>query len=275
MITARVAGPLVAVALLVTPPVGAQEGAARRPQPGPVPRTAGGTPDLQGSWSARGIAATQILEDHPAEPPFLREGKTIVVDPADGKIPYQPWALAERNWRRQPQNNYYDPDTHCLPAGIPRQMFDMNLPALILQTPGQIMMLHENNHAFRVIPTDGRPHLPQTLRPMQGDSVGRWEGGTLVVETTNNSGKNWLGQYGDFVSAAATVTERFTMADADTIDYRATIDDPAVFTRPWTIGFQLARNPDTEMLEAACHEDNQDPKYMKSLATSPASRGLR
>lgn len=270
--TARMTGLLVAATLLFAVPVVAQDAAGRRPQPGPMPRTADGKPDLQGSWSARAIAATQILEDHPAEPPFLREGKTIIVDPPDGKIPYQAWALAERNWRRQPHNNYYDPDTHCLPAGIPRQMFDMNLPALVLQTPGHVMMLHENSHAFRVIPTDGRSHLPQTLRLMQGDSVGRWEGDALVVETTNNSGKNWLGQYGDFVSAAAKVTERFTMVDADTIDYRATIDDPKVFTRPWTLGFQLGRNPDTEMLEAACREDNQDPKYMKSLVPSSATR---
>lgn len=240
-----------------------QEAAAKKP--GPVPRTADGKPDLQGVWSSRGIAATQILEEHAEEPPFLRAGKTIVVDPPDGKIPYQPWALAERNWRRQPHNNYHDPDTHCLSAGIPRQMFDMNLPALLLQTPGHIVFLHENNHAFRVIPLDGRPHVPATIRLMQGDSVGRWDGDALVVETTNNSGKNWLGQYGDFISEAAKVTERFTMADADTINYRATIEDQKVFTRPWTIGFQLGRNADTEMLEAACWEDNRDLQYMKSL----------
>jgi hypothetical protein len=100
---------------------------------------------------------------------------------------------------------------------------------------------------------------------MQGDSVGRWDGDALVVETTNNSGKNWLGQYGDFISDAAKVTERFTMADADTITYRATIEDPKVFTRPWTIAFQLGRNADTDMLEAACWEDNRDLQYMKSL----------
>jgi hypothetical protein len=255
------------------PAISAQE-AAQRPEgqraapPAPAPRSADGKPDLQGMWSARAAGATQIIEDHAEEAPFLRAGKTIVTDLADGKIPYQPWALAERDRRRQPQNNYHDPDVRCHLAGVPRVMYDMQLPIMILQSSGNIVMLHELSHATRIIAMDARPHLRATLRLWQGDSIGRWEGDTLVVETTNGNGKTWLAQYGDFVSDAAKVTERFSMVDAATINYQVTIEDQKVFTRPWTMAFALGRNPDAEMLEAACWEDNKDPQHMKDLPPS-------
>jgi hypothetical protein len=214
-------------------------------------------------WNARSGTATQIIEDH-EDGPLLRGGKTIVVDPPDGKIPYQPWALAERDSRRRPEMNYHDPDTHCFPAGVPRITYDMQPTTLIMQPPGYVVMLYEQpTHIFRTIPLDGRPHLRSSMRLWMGDSVGRWEGDTLVVETTNNNGKNWMAQYGDFISADARVVERYSMVDADTINYRATIEDPKVFARPWTIGFPLGRSTETYLLETACVEDNLDPQHMR------------
>jgi hypothetical protein len=118
--------------------------------------------------------------------------------------------------------------------------------------------------SWRVIPLDGRKHIPDILRLWQGDSVGHWEGDTLVVETTNLNGKTWLNEVGDIVSHAETVVERFTPTDADTIIYAATVTDPLVYTRPWTIRMPLKRKAE-ELLEVACHEDNQDLQHLKDV----------
>lgn len=252
------------------PAIAQERGAPARPAgpaaaPKPVPRAPDGKPALLGYWNSQNTS-TQILEEHPAG--FqLRAGKSMIVDPSDGKIPYQPWTLAERDRRRRPENNYLDPDVHCMPSGTPRAMYDMSTPILMLQPAGHIVMLHEISHSYRIIPIDGRPHLPATFRPFAGDSIGRWEGDTLVIDTINNSGQQWLGQYGDFIDAGAHVIERLTMVNADTITYRATIEDPKMFTRPWTIGFELARNPDPkfEILEVACHEEDLDRDILKTI----------
>jgi hypothetical protein len=233
-----------------------------------LPRTADGKPDFQGLWSAQS-SPTQAIEEHGASY-GSRPGKSVVVDPPDGRIPYQPAALAERDRRRRPENNYDDPDTHCFPPGVPRQMYDMQLPIHILQpagTPGYVVMLFEIAHTSRIVPTDGRPHARDGIRVWNGDSVGRWEGDTLVIDTVNNNGKNWLAQYGDFIGAGTHIVERLKMTDANTIDYRATIEDPALFTRPWTIAFALARSEEKgmEILEAACHEENLDLEHLRAV----------
>jgi hypothetical protein len=113
-------------------------------------------------------------------------------------------------------------------------------------------------HETRVIPLDGRPHLSTVIRQYMGDSVGRWEGDTLVVETTNLTNKTGAGANGRaiFHSEAARLTERFTRTDADTLMYTLTIDDPIMWTRPWTLSFPLKRDPGYGMFEYACHEGN-------------------
>ena len=108
-------------------------------------------------------------------------------------------------------------------------------------------MLFERAHAYRIIPTDGRPHVGENITLWQGDSRGRWDGTTLVVDVTNQNAKPWLDQAGNFYSDAARVVERFTMIDRDTIHYQATIEDPNVYTRPWTIAFPIRRIPDDEV----------------------------
>jgi len=102
------------------------------------------------------------------------------------------------------------------------------------------------------------------MRLWQGDSIGKWEGDTLVIETTNLNGKPWLNEVGEILSHAARVVERLTPLDADTIHYEATVSDPLVYTRPWTISFPINRQKD-ELLEVACHEDNQDLQHLKDI----------
>jgi hypothetical protein len=118
--------------------------------------------------------------------------------------------------------------------------------------------------SWRTIPLDGRPHLPDNVRLWQGDSVGHWEGDTLVVDTTNLNGKTWLNEVGDVVSHAETVVEHFIPVNADLLTYRATVTDPVVYTRPWTIEIPLRRQND-EVLEVACLEDNQDLQHLKDV----------
>ena len=189
-------------------------------------------------------------------------GRGIIVDPSDGKLPLQTWARAEGENRKLPERGYDDPTAHCFVAGVPRSMY-IPSPFHIVHTAGHVVFLFERM-AWRVVPTDGRAHLPDHVRLWQGDSVGRWDGDTLVVDTTNLNGKTWLNEVGEIVSHAERVVERFTPVDADTIAYEATVTDPIVYTRPWTIAFSLKRQGD-ELLEVACHEDDQDLPRLKAI----------
>jgi hypothetical protein len=222
-------------------------------------RLADGTPDLTGYYQSSGGGANYGLEKHGRD--FLTPGtRGVVIDPADGTLPYQPWARAERINRELPYRGYDDPTAHCFVAGVPRSMY-VPSPMQILQPPGYVVMLFERM-SWRIIPLDGRAHISDNVRLWQGDSVGRWEGDTLVVDTTNLNGKAWLNEVGDVVSYAEHVIERFIPTDDGRITYRATVTDPVVYTRPWTIEIPLRRQSD-ELLEVACHEDNGDLQNLK------------
>ena len=243
-------------AVSASPPAQGERPAAS----GPFTRLADGRPNLQGYFMPDAGGGNYGLGRHDTD--FLTPGgRGIVVDPPDGVLPVQPWAKAEMADRRKPERGYDDPTAHCFVAGVPRSMY-IPAPAQILQPPGYVVLLFERM-SWRVIPLDGRPHLPDAIRLWQGDSVGRWEGDTLVVETTNLNGKAWLNEVGEILSHAAFVVERLTPVDADRIDYQATVSDPLVYTRPWTIAFALNRQG--ELLEVACHEDNQDLQHMKDV----------
>jgi len=125
----------------------------------------------------------------------------------------------------------------------------------IVQAPGYVALMSEMIHDVRVIPTDGRRHVASAVRSWTGDSRGRWEGNALIVETTNFAPQDVLRGI-RLQSDSLTMTERFTMLDADTLMYRATIDDPKVYTRPWTIEFPFKRDKEYRMFEYACHEGN-------------------
>ena len=219
---------------------------------GTLKRTADGKPDLTGFYDQPGNAANYGLE----------RARGVVIDPADGVLPYQPWARAERIDRELPQRGYDDPTAHCFVAGVPRSHY-VPSPIQILQTSGYVIILSERM-SWRQIFMDGRPHLPDNVRLWQGDSVGHWEGDTLVVDTTNLNGKTWLNEAGDVISHAEHVVERFIPTSPDRITYRATVNDPLVYTRPWTIQVPLNRKAD-EILEVACHEDNGDLQHLKDV----------
>ena len=139
----------------------------------------------------------------------------------------------------------------------------MPSPFYILQPPGYVVILHERM-SYRVIPLDGRAHLPDNIRLWMGDAIGHWEGDTLVVESSNYNGKAWLNELGDVISHAQTVVETYTPVSDSQIVYRATVSDPIAYTRPWTIEMPLNEQQE-ELLEVACLEDNNDLDHLRDV----------
>jgi len=270
---------------------GVHAGGQSQPAKAPAPvQTADGQPDIQGFWAGRAPGAFYHLEEglndpteieliprlgsarpaasqKPASPPPAYKG--IIVDPPTGKVPYQPWAAAKRkdvldHYKESNGNlQYIDTNARCFALGVPRTNYMGS--SQILQRPGSVVILNEYDNHYRIIPIDGRPHVSPRIRQWIGDSVGRWEGNTLVVDVTNFNGKAWMDMTGDFNSEDLHVVERFTVVDADSIAYEATIEDPKVYTRPWKIAFPIARlkAEGYESLEYACHEGNLWLKDLK------------
>jgi hypothetical protein len=189
-------------------------------------------------------------------------GRTsLIIDPPDGKLPpltpeAQKARAARAAYQREhPADSFLDrsPTDRCIMYhGVPPLPSGYNNTYQIFQTPGMVAILDENIHHVRLVPLDGRPHLPQTMRHWNGDSRGRWEGDTLVVETTNFNDKTNL-RYGG--SANTRAVERFTRVSSDLIDYQYTITDPSVYTRPFTVSLPMPRRDD-RIYEYACHEGN-------------------
>jgi len=216
------------------------------------PRTVDGVPDMQGIWRRR-AAAHESLQAHP-ETLDDNEATSAVVDPANGIVPIQDWAEAKRRYNRVA---YVHHNAICRLSGVPVSMY-MTGTYQFMQSPGQFFVQGEEAHAFRKIPLDGREHIDARVKLANGDSVGHWEGNTLVVVTRNQNAKNWLDQRGRFYTDEAVVTERYTMIDANTIHWQATVDDPNVYTRPFTIALAYRRSTveDFEIWEEACNENN-------------------
>jgi len=216
------------------------------------PRTVDGVPDMQGIWRRR-AAAHESLQAHP-ETLDDNEATSAVVDPANGIVPIQDWAEAKRRYNRVA---YVHHNAICRLSGVPVSMY-MTGTYQFMQSPGLFFVQGEEAHAFRKIPLDGREHIDAGVKLANGDSVGRWEGNTLVVVTRNQNAKNWLDQRGRFYTDEAVITERYTMIDANTIHWQATIDDPNVYTRPFTIALAYRRSTveDFEIWEEACNENN-------------------
>jgi hypothetical protein len=213
----------------------------------PTPRTSDGHPDLNGVWGGGGGQGA---------PNFVQKGDTLVVvfqldgaDPfedqglfaaldrrgverkaaAPNKPPYKP-ELAAKLKEASDLQSKLDPAFYCKPEGVPR----MGAPNQIVQTPGQVVFLYEGRNTFRVIPTDGRPHRDDVEPTWNGDSVGRWEGDTLVVDVTNIIDESWLGADGWFHSDALHVVERFRR-EGNTLTYSVIVEDPKMFTGRWEI----------------------------------------
>lgn len=240
------------------------------------PRTPDRKPDFQGYWGGGGSG--DDIEAHPYVDQTTPPQESFVSEPPDGKVPYQPWALAERDrfraglgrgWPGESREKLHvDPQVFCF-TNVPRASYRGGFQ--IVQTPGSFIVLLEWGHFYRVIPTDGRPHgVADNVKLWLGHSRGRWEGTTLVVDVTNLNGKLWLDSVGNFYSDTAHIVERWTLVDANTIDYQATIEDPRVYTRPWTMTLPLRRaGQPEEIWEHACHEGEADSEHVRSLGYKP------
>jgi hypothetical protein len=262
------------VLLSTAVPAAAQEGnaAASRPavsRPWPPARLADGQPDVQGVWAAQAGGSVSLSNPISGGADLQRRisGKDIrmpsrLIDPPDGLVPYQPWALARQKqqeaiYDRPTKPEHIDTQHRCLLAGIPRLY--TNVPTFrIIQQPGVVIFIFDEYHAYRVIPLDGRPHIASNVKLWMGDARGRWEGNTLVVDTTNMKGTR-LSFSGDFFSDNVHLVERISFVDAETMNYEATVTDPTVFTRPWTMRVVEKRRPDEEPWESACWEGNKPP----------------
>jgi hypothetical protein len=187
---------------------------------------------------------------------------SLVVDPADGRVPAltpEGQANAEARAAARKRSPADGPEDRALAercilwptAGPPMLPSGYNNNYQILQTPGYVVILIEMIHDVRIISLDGRPHAPQHIRQWMGDSRGRWDGNTLVVTTTNFTGKtNFRG-----ASENLRLVERFTRVDADAINYEFTVEDPSSFTKPWTAAIPMTKT-DGPIFEYACHEGN-------------------
>ncbi|MBI3050216.1 MAG: hypothetical protein HYY76_18120 [Acidobacteria bacterium] len=229
------------------------------------PRTPDGQPDFRGHWNRARVTSDNI-EEH-LEVVGDPGGKSLIVDPPDGRIPYQTWALAKR---ADNARHYIAPQAMCLQPGSPRGAYAPG-GYQIMQTRASVIFLHDFSHSYRVIYTDGRPHIPGGIRLAMGDSRGRWEGNTLVVDATNYNAKTWLDNEGNFFSDRVHIVERWTLIAPDALHYSATIGDPRVYTRPWTLAFGIRRNADPayELWESACHEGNRGELPGSSVGLKP------
>ena len=228
-----------------------------------IPRM-GGKPDLTGVWQGgstipgrweeanRGFGVGGSGTD--ANAPALPSSN----DRVGGAPPYSE-AAAKKVLESYRIRGIDDPTARCLPPGLPRANTLGLFPIQIVQTPRQVVMLYEYMTIFRVIPLNAR-HRDDVEPTYMGDSVGHWEGDTLVVDVTNFNDKTWLGGgTGNFHSDALHITEKYTRISKDRINYTAIIEDPKVFTKPWVIESSMMLREGTRLGEYVCVENNLDP----------------
>jgi hypothetical protein len=195
----------------------------------------------------------------------LTNRTSLIIDPPDGKIPpFTP--AAQKRWQEQldarkehPADSWLDRSAYdrCISRGMPGTMLPgfYNHNYEIVQAPGYVAILVEMIHDTRIIPLDGRPHMNGTVRQWLGDPRGHWEGNTLVVETTNFNDKMFERGAATGFGAGVRMIERIRRIGADQLDYELTVEDPATFTRPWTVSTPMIRT-DGPLFEYACHEGN-------------------
>jgi hypothetical protein len=238
-----------------------------------------GLPGATGSSISGGVQASISI----AKQSTKRDTTSIILDPPDHVLPYRPWAKARRDavMRHYEHPSRGEIDTNSLgwPTGIPRQNYyssrdgSLGGPFQILQPAGYVVFFYETHHEFRIIPLDGRAHVGQDIKLWSGDSRGRWEGNTLIVDVTNSNDSTRFSLVGDFHSDAMHVAERWTFTDRKTLDYKATIDDPTIFSAPWTIGVQFTREPaGTELLEYNGVEGELSIANLLGPPSSPARK---
>jgi hypothetical protein len=232
---------------------------------GPTPRTPDGKPDLSGVWSrgpgqGAGQAAGQRggagAAGAPAPAPEPQTGPPVATFGNAGQgfkegLPFQPWA-ADLVKQRMADNSKDNPDAHCLPMGF-LQFHNHPEPRKIIQTPDVVVIVYEANSGLRQIFTDGRALPGKDAEPWwYGYSVGKWEGDTLVVETTGFLDGGWLDVRGSPLTDAAKITERFRRPNYGNLEIEITVDDPKAYTKPWTVKVTQRIMPDAELIEFIC-----------------------
>lgn len=228
--------------------MGAQAPVAGQSSTYTPPRTRDGQPDLQGVWQVLNTAAWD-LEDHGASL-GVPAGRGVV---EGGVIPYQPWALKQKQ-EHFANRARLDPDAKCFLPGVPRITY-MPYPFQIVQQADKVSILYEYLRAVRYIYTNGNPHPGGPIEWWMGDSRGRWDGNSLVVDVIHFNDLTWFDRAGNFHSGDLHVVERYTPTDPDHLLYEATIEDPKVFTRPWKISMPLYRRQErnAELFEYQCN----------------------
>jgi hypothetical protein len=225
----------------------------------PVPRAAKGRPDLTGVWQIEpappGDFAFAVPGDDPST--FSKYFINILADFKPGEAPLRPEADAIAR-KRTPADS---PTLRCPPMGLPSPFF-ITVPFKIVQTPGLTLILQEVDNSIRQIYTDGRP-LPVDPQPSwHGYSVGKWEGDTFVVDTAGFNDKSWLDAIGHPHSEALHLHERLHRRDFGHMEVQITIDDPKMFTKPFTVKVNEILVPDSDILEVVCAENEQDRSHL-------------
>jgi hypothetical protein len=270
---------VVAIVSVIAPSLGAQwppyptAGVPKTPDgkpdlTSPAPRSSDGKPDLSGLWlrgdGQLGPAGGGTLR---APAPSFSIGPPVTTFRDVGAnfkegLPLQPWA-ADLVKARRAENSKDNPDAHCLPMGL-MQFHNHGQPRKIVQTPGLVIIMYEANYGLRQILMDGRTLPNKDSQPWwYGYSTGKWDGDTLVVETSGFRDGGWLDIIGNPLTDAAKMTERFRRPNYGTLEIDITIDDPKAYTKPWTVRVNQRIMLDGEMIEFICLENQQFESYLK------------
>ncbi len=224
----------------------------------PIPRTADGKPDMSGTWQGGGVSMTGEAGAPPLHPLPPIDAHPITRQP----LSYKP----EYDAKRKALTTLDDPTLKCLLAGVPR-IQTMPMPLEIVQTPKEIVILYESFRAWRRIPINDKLQHPDDLTPTwMGDSVGRWEGDTFVVDVVGFNDKTWIAGTGTVHSEQMHVVERYTLNDDGSLSWTATVEDPVVLTKPFVTGATLRAPIGVRVEEYECIENNPDYDHMIKAA---------
>jgi hypothetical protein len=239
------------------PPTDQGRGKGPKPVAGPAPHFADGRPDFggDGAW-------------YPGFSGNIAEGQWKGVHSADRHVdvPFLPWALEVFNQRVESLSKD-DPEARCQPVGVPRYMFDpypFQIVQMHDQTRDQVVFLFEgDNYLWRIVPIGPGAVHPKNIKPTWlGDSVGHYEGDTLVVDVIGFNGKAWMDQAGHPQSGKQHLVERYTRTDSLTLKYEVTIDDPGAYSQAWTTSNTVSWRPRMQLGESVCQENEKDSRHM-------------